>query len=177
MSRVDGEKFWTFSLDVYGRGGVADACLRLQDRLGVDVNLLLFGCWVGASGGGCLGKADWKTLTRRTSAWRGEIVEPMRAVRRRLKAGLWPAVEPEVAATLREAVKRVELEAEHAEQLAIATLRPVIPDPSVSSERRRGDAMGNAEHYIAALGVLPTESDRADIAAVATAAVAVCDKM
>ncbi len=32
--------FWNFSLEVYGGEGVARACLELQDRRGVDVNLL-----------------------------------------------------------------------------------------------------------------------------------------
>ena len=41
---------WRFSLTVYGRAGVPAACLALQDEGGRDVNLLLYCCWVGASG-------------------------------------------------------------------------------------------------------------------------------
>ncbi len=37
--------FWDFSLTLYGRPGVAPACLALQDRFGADVNLLLLGFW------------------------------------------------------------------------------------------------------------------------------------
>ena len=37
--------FWDFSLTLYGRQGVASACLALQDRFGADVNLLLLGFW------------------------------------------------------------------------------------------------------------------------------------
>jgi hypothetical protein len=33
--------FWDFSLALYAKEGVADACLLLQDKLGYDVNLLL----------------------------------------------------------------------------------------------------------------------------------------
>src|SRR5262249_40267230 len=39
--------FWNFSLKVYGRPGVAAACIALQDGLGLDVNLLLYCCWHG----------------------------------------------------------------------------------------------------------------------------------
>ena len=33
--------FWDFSVGTYRRPGVADACLSLQDRYGLDVNVLL----------------------------------------------------------------------------------------------------------------------------------------
>ena len=49
MQNDDG-RFWAFSLDVYGRPGVAPACLALQDRHGLDVNLLLFCCWAASQG-------------------------------------------------------------------------------------------------------------------------------
>ena len=42
--------FWNFSLELYAGEGVAEACLDLQERRGCDVNILLFCCWLGASG-------------------------------------------------------------------------------------------------------------------------------
>ena len=42
--------FWNFSLELYAGDGVAEACLDLQERRGCDVNILLFCCWLGASG-------------------------------------------------------------------------------------------------------------------------------
>ena len=42
--------FWNFSLEIYSGEGVAEACLDLQERRGCDVNILLFCCWLGASG-------------------------------------------------------------------------------------------------------------------------------
>ena len=41
-------RFWQFSLDFYARPGVADACLELQDRAGVDVNVLFFVLYLAA---------------------------------------------------------------------------------------------------------------------------------
>lgn len=177
MSRPDGREFWAFSLAVYGRAGVADACLELQDRHGVDVNLLLFGCWVGARGGGRLGEDDWRRLIIDTGAWRDGVVEPLRGVRRRLKAGPWPGFEPQRAVALREAAKRLELEAEYAEQLAIAALRPITPEASVGPEHSSADALANVERYMAALGASPSGRDRANMDLVIAASVAVCDKM
>ena len=39
---------WAFSLAVYGGDGVAEECLDLQERLGLDVNILLFAAFLGA---------------------------------------------------------------------------------------------------------------------------------
>ena len=50
--------FWAFSLEFYARPGVAEACLALQDRHGLDVNILLLCCWLGWSGRGRLSPAD-----------------------------------------------------------------------------------------------------------------------
>ena len=43
--------FWRFSLALYGRTGVADALIAIQDRTGRDVNVILFGLWIGVSRG------------------------------------------------------------------------------------------------------------------------------
>ena len=55
--------FWEFSLRVYGNGGVPTACLALQERHAIDVNLLLFCAWIGESGRGILGRFDGNRLT------------------------------------------------------------------------------------------------------------------
>ena len=39
--------FWNFSLRLYARAGVPDACLALQARHGIDVNLLFCCLWLG----------------------------------------------------------------------------------------------------------------------------------
>ena len=42
MTRSRDNPFWNYSLALYARAEVAKTCLALQDRLGLDVNLLLF---------------------------------------------------------------------------------------------------------------------------------------
>src|SRR5665213_163755 len=49
------DSFWRFSQDFYALPGVAPACLALQDGHGRDVNLVLYGCWLGMSGRGAMG--------------------------------------------------------------------------------------------------------------------------
>ena len=46
----DNASFWAFSLKAFAKPPVAQACLDLQDRLGVDVNVLLFLLWCARRG-------------------------------------------------------------------------------------------------------------------------------
>jgi uncharacterized protein (TIGR02444 family) len=113
------EKFWQFSLAFYARPGVAEALLALQDEAGLDVNLILFGCWLGLSG---RGRADRALIDRaRTAAEpvRAQVIVPLR----RLRRALAPAGEADLE-RLRERIKAIELEAEHAAQTLLAAFAP-----------------------------------------------------
>ncbi|MGH6913450.1 MAG: TIGR02444 family protein [Geminicoccales bacterium] len=120
-----GEPFWDDSVLLYRRPGVEDACLELQRRHGLDVNLLLLCCWLGARGVG-LDRAALARAELAVRAWQVEVVRPLRAVRRRLKAKLedpdptsvhegWP----DLAQALRRRVLALEIDAERLEQLAL----------------------------------------------------------
>lgn len=150
--------FWDFSLALYARPGVTDACLRLQDRLGLDVNLLLYACWTAASGVGRPSPETWRRLVAETAVWRSRVVEPLRAVRRYLKE---PAAEPWRAARLRERVKALELDAERAEQLAIVALAGDHEEPPA-------DAVSAMLEYVDAFGVMPSDADRSDLILIAS---------
>ncbi|MBV1798875.1 TIGR02444 family protein [Siccirubricoccus sp. G192] len=103
--------FWHFSLAVYAAPGVQDACLALQDRFGLDVNLALFCAWAGAGRGMALAPADVAEAAALVQDWREEVVAPLRNLRRRLK----PRPEAPVKA-LRQRVAALELEAEQLQQ-------------------------------------------------------------
>jgi len=128
-----GGAFWRFSLDAYGRPGVAAACLDLQDRHGCDVNLILYALWLGASGRGRLSEAGFADLEAATASWRSAVVAPLRALRRQVgfDAG---------AAALYEALKAAELEAEHTLQIRLEALAPPATVPAAG---RVGDALAN----------------------------------
>ena len=66
--------FWNFSLEIYAGEGVAEACLDLQARRGCDVNVLLFCCWLGASGRPTLTADRLRTILRASDVWQAEIV-------------------------------------------------------------------------------------------------------
>jgi uncharacterized protein (TIGR02444 family) len=110
--------FWAYSLRLYRRPGVAPACLVLQDRVGLDVNVLLFCLWTASRG---------LVLTPRTVAaavdvsamWSANVVRPLRGVRRFLKPMQLPAFRGEIA--------RAELAAEKLEQMLLFGLLPKVP--------------------------------------------------
>ena len=99
---------WAFSLAVYGGDGVADECLALQERLGLDVNILLFAAYIGAVEGVRLEVSDIAAANAEVAHWQADIVRPLRHARRALK--------PMSAEGLRAQVKAAELEAEKIEQ-------------------------------------------------------------
>jgi uncharacterized protein (TIGR02444 family) len=155
--------FRDWSWEVYGRPGVEGILLDLQDRLGLDVNLLLFACWTGAKGRGRMAGGEWTRLMEGSADWRANVVEPLRAVRRHLKGrGGMPG-----AAALREKVKALELEAEHAAQLAIAGMAPDIGESVVATAVRIADASANLEGFVAAAGLSLPGSDRELLASLA----------
>jgi uncharacterized protein (TIGR02444 family) len=161
--------FPRFVLEVYGTDGVATASVLLQDRLGVDVNVLLLGAYAGAVGGISFTAADVASAVARTRDWQRDVVGPLRGVRTRLKVGPAPAPTPATAA-LRERIKTAELDAEMIELDELADVAAHLGSPAA-----RGDAQARAT---AAMQVVlwhgnshaPTDEEAAAIAVIASAA-------
>lgn len=135
--------FWAFSLGAYRKPGVAEACLRLQDGAGADVNLLLYFCWVAGVRAGGLDRAEVGEAVACTEAWRDGVVGPLRAVRRRMKEGI-AGLPAESVEALRGEVKRIELQSERLQQDLLYRL-----GGGISSEAAGGpDARRRAEENI-----------------------------
>ena len=122
------QKFWDFSIELYGRPGVADACLDLQDSHGFDVNLLLYCFWYGD----CLGSYDkllLEELVKFSLTWNQGIVRPLREVRRWMKNQTQLVSENQAPQfqSLRERIKSEELSAEKIQQemLEVITLQAI----------------------------------------------------
>jgi len=114
-SEVYAEGFWRFSLAFYARPGVAEALLGLQDRAGLDVNLILFALWRGAVHGHRLEMAELQAAEAAVAPLRREIVEPVRDLRRRLKTQTDGDIQ-----RLRRRVAVLEVAAERAAQARLA---------------------------------------------------------
>jgi uncharacterized protein (TIGR02444 family) len=116
--------FKQFALTLYGSEGVAAACLYLQNRHVLDVNLLLFAAFIGASRRQTLTTSCLDAARSRVDAWHREVVRPLRAVRHRLKTGPAPAPN-ELTTRLRGKLQQVEIEAELIELDQLAVLIPL----------------------------------------------------
>ena len=123
--------FWDFSLKIYGNDGVPAACLALQDRRIIDVNILLFNAWIGESGGGVLTASEQETVLATTEDWCRDIVCEIRALRNRLKGGM-PPIPTERSDVLRKMILDVEVKSEHLEQMAMAAAVKRKADPTRS---------------------------------------------
>jgi len=125
--------FKRFALALYGSDGVADACLHLQNRHDLDVNLVLLAAFVGAERRQRLTTSGLEAARARVDAWHREVVRPLRAVRQRLKTGPAPAPN-DVTARLRGQVQQVETDAELIELDQLGALIPVLePMPASGS--------------------------------------------
>lgn len=155
------DAFWDFSVEVYGREGVEAACLALQDRHGIDVNMLLFCCWAGASGYGTLDEDDFSRALAVSRPWQQEIVAPLRQVRARLKAAL-PTAPKKTAEAVRQRVAAAEIDAERVEQLMIAAMLTRSPGAEQASASGLADAIVNLERYLSVAADLEEFGDAAD---------------
>jgi len=152
--------FWDFSLAVWGREAVEPACLELQARHGIDVNILLFCGWAGRRGR-ALDAADLDSLIEAARPWRDAAVLPLRGLRVWLKTQsvTSPGAPDAAAEALRERIKVCELEAEAIQQ---ALLVAAIAVP----EGAGGPALtaGNMSRYLGALAIAPGADDTAALA-------------
>lgn len=103
--------FWRFSLQLYDFEAVEKSLLFLQQRYGINVNIILYFCWVGANGQGRFSQGKVKTILEIISNWHSRVVLPLRRMRQQLKNHCESA---------KEIIFEEELSAEQAEQLMLA---------------------------------------------------------
>jgi uncharacterized protein (TIGR02444 family) len=110
---------WRFVLPFYSRDGVSAACLALQEKLGVDVNILLFAIFAQVERGILLERNDLAAVDALVRDWRNDVIQLLRRVRTRMKSGPSPAPSP-ITEALRNRIKAAELEAEKIEIAMLA---------------------------------------------------------
>lgn len=142
--------FWDYSVALYGRPGVEAACIELQQRHRIDVNLVLLCLWLGERGTALDGEALAR-LCHAADRWQLEVVRPLRNLRRRLKARLadgepnsvagdWPGL----TASVRERAIALEIDAEHLEQVHLGRVAAAWPAGSTAGPALAG---ANLRHY------------------------------
>ena len=71
--------FWDYAVELYRKQGVEAACLELQRRHGVDVNLVLLCCWLGQPRRRAPTRRSWPGIAEVAEVWQDEVVRPLRA--------------------------------------------------------------------------------------------------
>lgn len=169
---MDSFGLWRFSLWIYHQDAVAPACLQLQDRHGIDVNILLFMLWLGQHGQK-VDLAVLKELSAEASDWHETVVLPLRCIRRALKNWGNPAQAEEIS-NFREKIKADEIGAEHLEQWILFQAAQKRLDVDVKVKDwpylREEVCRTNALSYFQFLEISPSQNDDALIAKLARAA-------
>ncbi len=111
---------WDYAVEVYSRPGMPELCLWFQDHCRVDVPIILFISWCSVRGV-LVERQLLAQAEQMVSAWHRDVVAPLRGLRRELKRDSKGIVQETVCA-FREKLKALELEAEHLELNALATL-------------------------------------------------------
>lgn len=143
------ERFWDFSVRTYRTPGVPDACLSLQNEHGIDVNMLLFCCWVGA----VIGEFDGELFDRAREysvSWAENVVIPLRDARTWMKhrgCDLEP-VPTDACMALREEIKTVEFAAEKMQQEVLESLAVVDQAREDKPGQVIADASANLDLYL-----------------------------
>lgn len=132
---------WDAALTLYAEPEAAAACLRLQDHHDADVLLLLLACWLGRCG--VLPSDEAAGRCRAVAADWANLVGPLRAVRRRLKASLTTSATslPEPLAAARERVREAELTLERAALLALEHEAAGLPSAAPPGPQTAAEAL------------------------------------
>jgi uncharacterized protein (TIGR02444 family) len=161
---------WHFSLAVYRMPGVSDACLRLQDDAGADVNLLLYFCWLATVRDAALDEAEIRRAVDATADWRDQVVRPLRGVRRWMKDGAAGMPRDSVEG-LRSDVKRVELESEQLQQDLLFRLGGAGVRAAAGGADARARAEENIARYFKVIRVSAAAAVDADLRTIFAAAI------
>lgn len=148
---------WNFSLGIYESEAVQNACLGLQDRHGLDVNILLLCCWL-ASRSERIDSGGIDMVLAQTTEWQSTVVVPLRGIRRHMKAGVRP-VPIKDSEVLRARIKTLELEAERIEQKQLEAVVLHGMDLASDGGDRSLLAMTNLGAYFSALQIEPGKKD------------------
>ncbi len=138
MRRELAAESWAFAVDIYGRPGVADACLTLQNEAGVDVMMMLIVIFAAVRHGRKMTREEIKALNDICRPWREQIVWPLRKMRIGLKAGPSPAPCDETE-QFRTKIKSIEFAAEGLQNQLMAENLPLGPPDKepITPERLR----------------------------------------
>ncbi len=153
--------FWDFSLQVYSCEGVSVACIGLQDRHILDVNLILLSMWLGHNGHPIMDHDALNRALDTSRRWNKDVICGIRAVRLALKDDFSPIVAKDCE-SLRRSILSLEIEGEHLEHLALASTVTSTPNRELEPSLRLAICTANLGLYLTELEAKLGEEDYAD---------------
>ncbi|MBZ0215924.1 MAG: TIGR02444 family protein [Fimbriimonadaceae bacterium] len=165
--------FWGYSLQVYGKQNVPAACLRLQENLQVDVNILLFCCWTASVGYPLFSEPLMARIAGQVAEYHEMVVKNLRVARNVLKGGYAPLPDA-LSATLRKHILSVEVDCEYGEQVILAQQIDHLGEASGVANAQAGAE--NLRTYLRYLNVRPTNADRDDLVFLISNGMPDCDQ-
>ncbi len=148
--------FQEFSASLIRKPGVADACLFVRDRYGLNVNLILFCVWVADGGSGSLSIEAATAVVRRIADWEQQVVEPLRDIHRACRHE--PLGIPEfLLHTFEPHIETAGVEADRVEQLVLADFVQSMPVAGADDGRdeRAKTAVRSLKAYLSVLEIEP----------------------
>lgn len=109
--------FWDWSLQVYANSATQSACLDLQDTFSQNVNMMLWGCWLGSQGLSPTVEA-LSALPALGEIWQNSLITGVRKARRNIDTVSYL----ETAKDLKTAFLALEISLERQEQFALQAL-------------------------------------------------------
>ena len=154
--------FWDFSLRLYARIGVAPACLALQERHGIDVNVLLYCVWLGVERGVAINDADAARIAQSVAGWNDDVIVRLRSLRIALRNDVRGAPR-QLSDALRNDIKRCELDGERIEQQILYTQSW---SDAPGATRSTPIARENVYAYLKSLGIQPNSDDDEEVGSI-----------
>jgi uncharacterized protein (TIGR02444 family) len=156
-TEIPSHPFWDFALPLHETKGVGEAVIAMQDRHGVNVNVMLLSCWVGATGRGRLGEGGVRKAIEAAEVWNRDVVQPLRNVRRVMRPGI-PPIDKAISDSLRRRILDIEIDCERAEIVMLGQALDRAVNKGTPQSRAE-DVAANLRDYFRALGVKPSDDD------------------
>ncbi len=147
MHKADADELWAFAELIYDAPARRDIFLTLQDRFGLDVNLLIFCIWTGLTGRGARPREDISAAMAALAPWQGAVILPLRSARRALKAH---SSEPAYA-EIKEKILSAELAAEKVAQMLL--LEGGLKSAALSTQNGEAAMRANLALYCKLKGI------------------------
>ncbi len=152
--------FWDFSTRLYAQAEVEEVCLRLQGRHGINVNVILYCCWVASSGRGEFRDGELEAALAASASWHDNASHPLRTLRAYLRGDLG-AAQRRLADELSRVIAECEVYAEHIEQIILEDSLERLGTGTFDPAEQVRAATENLSAYFGLVDVNPDAEDRA----------------